>query len=267
MPSAPGQPFTYDATQISRLLLNVVSVVVMVALVGGITERLALLRARAAEAQVAEQRRLGETRVADQQRAFTENSPDAMVTTDEHGIVQVANAATAAMFGLPLASIVGRPVEELLAPATREPTRDARERYLATGVRSMSWTNASFTAARADGSQFPIDASFGEYVDDDDRRFTWTIRDVSERKRLEEQLLQAQKMDAIGQLAGGVAHDFNNLLTAIIGLRRAPRRRDRSIGAARCALDEIQSAAERATALTRQLLAFSRRQVDSSRRS
>ena len=86
-------------------------------------------------------------------------------------------------------------------------------------------------------------------------------RDVTERRRMEEDLRQAQKMDAVGQLAGGVAHDFNNLLTAIRGfsdlLARSvepddPRRRD---------IGEILKATERAAALTRQLLAFSKRQV------
>ncbi|HYL56325.1 MAG TPA: response regulator [Gemmatimonadales bacterium] len=88
-----------------------------------------------------------------------------------------------------------------------------------------------------------------------------TARDVTERKRLEEQLRQAQKMEAIGRLAGGVAHDFNNVLTAIFGYadlmadefpKESPAHQD---------LAEIRKAAERASALTRQLLAFSRQQV------
>ena len=82
-------------------------------------------------------------------------------------------------------------------------------------------------------------------------------RDVTERRRLQERLAEAEKMEAVGRLAGGVAHDFNNLLTVIAGyaaiLREAP-------GASE-PLDEIEHAAEQAASLTRQLLAFSRRQV------
>jgi signal transduction histidine kinase/ActR/RegA family two-component response regulator len=87
------------------------------------------------------------------------------------------------------------------------------------------------------------------------------VSDVTERRSLEDQLRQSQKMEAVGQLAGGIAHDFNNLLTAILGFagfiaesleESDPRRGD---------VDEIRQAAERAATLTRQLLAFSRKQI------
>jgi nitrogen-specific signal transduction histidine kinase/ActR/RegA family two-component response regulator len=87
------------------------------------------------------------------------------------------------------------------------------------------------------------------------------VNDVTERKQLEEQLRQSQKMEAVGQLAGGVAHDFNNLLTAITGYSELTLRWLPEDSAMRHNVLEIKKAGERAASLTRQLLAFSRRQV------
>jgi two-component system, cell cycle sensor histidine kinase and response regulator CckA len=91
-------------------------------------------------------------------------------------------------------------------------------------------------------------------------RLVGTVQDVTERRELEEQLLQAQKLDAIGRLAGGIAHDFNNLLTAILGYSSELLTRLDPEHPGRGDVEEIRSAGERAAALTRQLLAFSRKQ-------
>ncbi len=87
------------------------------------------------------------------------------------------------------------------------------------------------------------------------------MREMEERKKLEQQLLQSQKMEAVGQLAGGIAHDFNNLLTIITGYSELILNRLPSGDGVREKMEEIKTAADRAASLTRQLLAFSRRQV------
>ncbi len=91
------------------------------------------------------------------------------------------------------------------------------------------------------------------------------LTDTTERRRLEERLLQAQKMEAIGRLAGGVAHDFNNILTAVLGYANLLGEELPDLGEARDDLEGIRKAAGRASNLTRQLLAFSRRQQASPR--
>ena len=109
-----------------------------------------------------------------------------------------------------------------------------------------------------DGTVIDVEISAGRIVFEGRAAALVVARDVTERRRMEERLAEAEKMEAVGRLAGGVAHDFNNLLTVISGYA-AILREDPS--ATREPLDEIEHAAEQAAALTRQLLAFSRRQV------
>ena len=98
-------------------------------------------------------------------------------------------------------------------------------------------------------------------------RLRGIMLDVSERKRLEDELRQAHKMEAVGRLAGGVAHDFNNLLTVINGLRGAARRGTAREPPGRASAEQIRAAGERASGLTRQLLAFGKRSVVARARS
>src|SRR5271157_649089 len=116
---------------------------------------------------------------------------------------------------------------------------------------------------RRDGSVIFVRESARAFRADDGRvlYYDGIVEDVTERQRLEEQLRQAQKMEAVGRLAGGVAHDFSNLLTIIIGYSDLLLERVSARDGTRSPVAEIKKAAERAASLTRQLLAFSRKQM------
>jgi two-component system cell cycle sensor histidine kinase/response regulator CckA len=114
---------------------------------------------------------------------------------------------------------------------------------------------------RKDGEVIQVEAfcSVTEYGNE--RAILTTVHDISDRVKLEDQLRQAQKMEAVGRLAGGIAHDFNNLLTAIRGNAELMSHRVKEDQEMAAEVDEILHAADRAATLTRQLLAFSRKQV------
>jgi two-component system cell cycle sensor histidine kinase/response regulator CckA len=113
---------------------------------------------------------------------------------------------------------------------------------------------------RKDGKEVVVEID-AVLIDEKGRRTVFNVvHSLAERRALEEQLRQAQKMEAVGRLAGGVAHDFNNLLTAILGYAELLLDSDPSPDVKHCA-DEIRKAGDRAAALTKQLLAFSRKQV------
>jgi PAS domain S-box-containing protein len=113
---------------------------------------------------------------------------------------------------------------------------------------------------RKDGTTFPVEVRVSLFAEGTRPLFLSIVRELTERRRLDEELRQSQKMEALGRLAGGVAHDFNNLLTAILGYSDVILGRVGSDCPFRSELSEVKRAGERAAQLTRQLLAFSRRQ-------
>jgi signal transduction histidine kinase len=111
------------------------------------------------------------------------------------------------------------------------------------------------------GEVIQVEAFFSVTEFGNERAILTTVHDISDRVKLEDQLRQAQKMEAVGRLAGGIAHDFNNLLTAIRGNAELMSHRVKEDPNMAAEVDEILHAADRAASLTRQLLAFSRKQV------
>jgi PAS domain S-box-containing protein len=192
-------------------------------------------------------------------RALVENSSDAMLLIDGDGRVTYLSTSSERHLGWTPGQMVGRSIFDFINPGDRDllGTRIADTR----GHRGRTFV-AQLRFHHADGSWRIIEVvGVNRLADPAVTGIVVNVRDITERRRLEEQLRQAQKMEAVGELAGGVAHDFNNLLTGILGYCHLMLEEIPAEHPLRPDLHEIQSAGERAASLTRQLLAFSRRQM------
>jgi PAS domain S-box-containing protein len=222
-------------------------------------------------ADVSERKR-GEAVLRDSEarhRAVLETAMDAFVGMDHAGRVIEFNPAAERMFGQTRADVIGRELAEVIIPPSfQDAHRRGLARYLATGESVILGGRIEVTARRADGTEFPVELTVTVVRMDGPPSFNAYIRDLTEQKRaaaarvsLEMQLQQAQKMEAVGRLAGGVAHDFNNLLTVISGRAHMLMSRLKPGEPMHRDVDLIQKTSQRAVALTSQLLAFSRKQV------
>ena len=192
-------------------------------------------------------------------RRFIENLPLGVYRSMPDGRVLMANPALLRMLGydswqeLAFRNVKGEGFE---AGYPRSAFREQIEREGEAKGLEAAWK-------RRDGSVIFVRESARAFRADDGRvlYYDGIVEDVTERRRLEEQLRQAQKMEAVGRLASGVAHDFNNLLTIIMGYSDLLLERVSLPDGMRSPVKEIEKAADQAASLTRQLLAFARKQV------
>lgn len=194
--------------------------------------------------------------------AVVESSGDAIVTMKPDGSVSGWNPAAQEMFHHDSEEVVGRHILDAVSFKDAPALREAIERVLL-GIKVEHW---EATAVKPDGKLLellitvsPVKSASGEIIG-----ASFIARDNTEHRSIEAQLRHAQKMEAVGQLAGGVAHDFNNLLTIIIGCTEFLFERKDIPDDAHNLLKEVHQAGMRAAGLTRQLLAFSRRSIIST---
>ncbi len=186
---------------------------------------------------------------------------DAIITIDQAGRVVLFNTAAEKMFGVPAAEAMGQSLDRFLPAKERAAHHQQVQHFGRTGVSSRTMGNlGTITGCRADGTEFAMEASISQVVVGGQRYYSAILRDISDRKRLEAQLLQAQKMEGVGRLAGGIAHDFNNLLMAIFNYLALASRKLGPEHPVTPSLTQAHQAAQRAADLTRQLLTFARKQ-------
>jgi PAS domain S-box-containing protein len=202
-------------------------------------------------------------------RSLTEMAADAIMMIDADGVIEYWNPAAERIFGYPAEEVIGKSLDFLFVPESIHYTfLMGFARYGATGCGTELAKTLEMEAVQKDGSEIPVEVSFSVMFLKEKRHAIGIIRDISERKqaeeerkKLEQQLRQAQKMEAIGQLTGGIAHDFNNILTAIVGFGNLLKMKLQDDDPLHFNIDHILAASERAANLTKSLLAFSRKQI------
>ncbi|MFL5491237.1 MAG: PAS domain S-box protein [Gemmatimonadales bacterium] len=191
--------------------------------------------------------------------AIVESSDDAIISKALDGTVLTWNAAAERMYGYGASEIVGRSIYDLVP----NDLRSEEQRILERVGRGEHVAHYETRRCRKDGTQLEISLTLSPLRDESGgiTGASSIQRDISDRRRAEEALRQAAKMEAIGVLAGGLAHDFNNQLYAVSGFAHFIGRDPGLSPATRQDVIELQKVAERMASLTRQLLAFARQQV------
>ncbi|HWA55015.1 MAG TPA: ATP-binding protein [Solirubrobacterales bacterium] len=196
-----------------------------------------------------------------------EAAPDAMIGVDATGRMVFANSQTERLFGYPRDDLLGEAIEMLVPERFRAVHPGHRGAYFAEPRTRPMGAGLELAGLRRNGTEFPAEISLSSIETEDGTLVTAAVRDISDRaesereKALQQQLDRARRLESVGQLAGGIAHDFNNILGVILNYTEFVAEDLGPESSSREDVEEIRRAAERAAALTRQLLIFSRREV------
>jgi len=186
-------------------------------------------------------------------RNLFECSPDAIFIEDLEGSVLQVNPAACALHGMSKEELVGKNVIELVPPDQRQRVKEAFSGWMDETLR----TYEGFSYSR-EGKAIPVDVRATRFEFRNEPAILLHVRDISERMRMEQKLIQAQKLESVGLLAGGIAHDFNNILTGVIGNISFAKLGLSETDSAYDPICEAEKAAQRARLLTQQLLTFAK---------
>ncbi len=187
--------------------------------------------------------------------SIIDTAADSIIVLDEKGTIQSVNPATLGILGYSAEDLIGKNISVLMPPNMQT----EHDSYLARF--SGRSTLKEIEARRKNGSTIPLDLAVAEWRDGEGRRFfTGILRDLSERKHNEEVLANARRLEAVGQLAGGVAHDFNNLLAVIAGNLELAEDRIAD-ETTRDLIKRALDAAEKGSGLNRRLLSLARKRM------
>ena len=198
----------------------------------------------------------------DRLQSIISSAMDAIITVNDNQQIVVFNKAAEQIFRCLPEQALGQSLEKFIPEKFREAHRQHVQRFGDTGVTNRSlYSPGTLMGLRANGEEFPIEATISQVKTASERLYTVIVRDISARKRSEDELRHAQKMDAVGHLAGGIAHEFNNYLGIIMGYSDLLAQDENQNESVRLTVSEINTATQKAASLTRQLLAFSRKQI------
>jgi two-component system, cell cycle sensor histidine kinase and response regulator CckA len=193
---------------------------------------------------------------------------EAIITLDKHLRIQSFNPASEQMFRCLESEALGQSIDRFIALSQDDDARknsDESDQNSVAGL--VEGKIRTINGVRVNGEKFPVEASVSKVNVGKEEIYTIILRDITERVNAEEmqrnlqaQLLQSQKMEAVGSLAGGIAHDFNNILSVIIGNTELVKSKLNSNHSALKYIDEVIHASDRAQELVKQILAFSRKQ-------
>jgi two-component system cell cycle sensor histidine kinase/response regulator CckA len=189
-------------------------------------------------------------------------SMDAIVVIDAEGVITLWSKSAEELFGWTASEVIGKRLSETIVPPEyREQHEQGLKNLRDGGPGRIFGTRLELAALRKDGKEFAVELSVVPHRSEGVTVYVGFLRDITMQRRIQHELISTQKLESVGQLAGGVAHDFNNVLSVIVGVAELAKRKLMPGDPVQEDLDQILEAATKSAQINAQLLAFARKQV------